>query len=117
MLVYLAFKDGKPKESALNIIEMKGQIIFNHTYDHAPVTEKLLPYDPSVHRWWRIRESKGMIHYYTSPNGRAWTEQFSLPMTPGFVGASFVDFGIGATEDVSGGGTAVFDNLNAAPPP
>lgn len=43
-------------------------------------TEYALPaYDPTAHRWWRVREAGGYIFFDTSPNGTTWTNHTSGP--------------------------------------
>ncbi|MDQ3605819.1 MAG: right-handed parallel beta-helix repeat-containing protein, partial [Gemmatimonadota bacterium] len=70
-------------------------------------------YNATTHRWWRIRESGGMVFWETSSDGAAWTthhsEAASIP-----IAALQVSFhaerraGTGSTQKV------IFDNLNPA---
>jgi hypothetical protein len=39
------------------------------------------PYDPTQHRWWRMREAKGALFYETSGDGKSWTSQLSEVVT------------------------------------
>jgi hypothetical protein len=71
----------------------------------------LAPYDPAAHRWLRIRERHGKVHYETSPDGEEWTTLASDD-TPFTVSAVFIRFGSAAYQAVASPGTAIFDNLN-----
>jgi hypothetical protein len=73
-----------------------------------------LPYNPSAHRWWRIREGGGMIHWEVSPDGLMWT-QLNAAITPSWVDSIEINIGAGTygTENVPG--DFAFDNVNAPP--
>lgn len=40
-----------------------------------------VPYDPTNHRWWKIKLKGGHITYETSPEGATWTVLASAPQT------------------------------------
>jgi hypothetical protein len=69
------------------------------------------PYDPSMHRWLRIRETSGTLFYETSPDAVAWTALASggHPFT---ITAVTVRFGAEVYGSVPSPGLAVFDNFN-----
>ncbi|MBW2526730.1 MAG: hypothetical protein JRI23_21280 [Deltaproteobacteria bacterium] len=71
-------------------------------------------YDAVEHRWWRIRERAGTIHFDTSPNGTSWTERTAHP-TPTYAGAVQMRFGAGYFGSVTSPGRARFDNANVTP--
>ncbi|HYW13435.1 MAG TPA: vanadium-dependent haloperoxidase [Longimicrobium sp.] len=72
-----------------------------------------LPYDPRVHRWLRIRELNGTIHWETSPDGCAWATHYSNP-APFPVTAVSPGVLTGTYSAVPAPGVAIFDNLNVA---
>ena len=72
------------------------------------------PYDPSKHRWWRIREAAGTVTVEYSPNGLSYAPMYSFP-TPAFVDQLDVDFGAGTWNGNFAGSTAIIDNLNVPP--
>lgn len=74
-----------------------------------------LTFDPTLHRWWRFRESKGHVYFDTAPDGKAWKAQGSMP-TPAVAGAVRAHLSVHADVDATPGGTAIFDNLNISPP-
>ncbi|MFJ6214998.1 hypothetical protein ACIQGZ_16930 [Streptomyces sp. NPDC092296] len=67
------------------------------------VTAALAAYDPSVHRWWRLREQSGRWWADTSPDGWTWTAQTSLAYTwPAAAVALLVEAGTTAAETYTG---------------
>jgi hypothetical protein len=71
-------------------------------------------YSPSLHRWWRIRESSGTLYWETSPNGNSWTSQTSYP-TGSDCSTTYVNFGAAVRDTWSAGAAEVhFDNFNLA---
>ncbi|MET0398244.1 MAG: vanadium-dependent haloperoxidase [Longimicrobiaceae bacterium] len=71
-----------------------------------------LAYDPTAHRWVRIREQLGVLYYEYSADGCAWNLLGSAPV-PFDVTSVKVDLTAGTYLPVSSPGTAVFDNFNA----
>jgi hypothetical protein len=80
------------------------------TFDAPPVS-----YDPSIHRFWRFRESKGTVFFEVSADGKSWQSLFSVP-TPAFASKVHVKLSMSVQEASLSGGTAILDNLNIAPP-
>jgi hypothetical protein len=81
----------------------------------AGINGPTFPYDPNVHRWFRIRELDGIFYEEYSPDRVNWTTMFSHANTFGFV-TTAVQLSIqagtpGMTEPQT---TAVFDNVNTA---
>jgi hypothetical protein len=73
-----------------------------------------VPYDPAVHRFWRLREEAGVTHFDTS-DGASWTTHGSVT-TPSWVDAGlYVDFGAGSWDAGPAPGSAHFDNVNIPP--
>jgi hypothetical protein len=68
-------------------------------------------YDPSAHRWWRLRERDGNSYWETSADGAGWEVQasrpnpFSLTAVQGRLAAS-------TSAATASPGVAIFDNFN-----
>jgi hypothetical protein len=70
-----------------------------------------IPYDAAAHRWWRVREQYGTLHFELSGDGRAWTTLAAIP-TPFSLAAVTIDLAAGTYLDAPSPGVAVFDSLN-----
>jgi hypothetical protein len=72
---------------------------------------KSVPYDPESHRWWRLRESGGRLHWEVSADGQDWATLASKP-TP--ISITSVSFFIQAGTDVAVAypGLALFESFN-----
>ncbi|MFE8602801.1 vanadium-dependent haloperoxidase [Archangium violaceum] len=72
------------------------------------------PYDPERHRWWRMRESAGVLHWEVSANGREWLTLISepAPFTPTSL---IVELQAGCFQPASAPGLAIFDCFNTPP--
>ncbi|HEX8069879.1 MAG TPA: carboxypeptidase regulatory-like domain-containing protein, partial [Pyrinomonadaceae bacterium] len=77
------------------------------------VTQAVIPYDPVAHRFWRFRHDAPVnaILFETSPDNSAFTERFRKSLEKN-VSALAVELTAGTAEPTTGGGTAIFDNLN-----
>jgi hypothetical protein len=86
------------------------------------VSQISIPYDPIVHRFWRIRhiQSTDSMVFETSRDGELWTLRNSVPRRLA-VNALKMEIGAGSNQSVSAPGTANFDNFEVAarptPPP
>jgi uncharacterized membrane protein YphA (DoxX/SURF4 family) len=84
------------------------------TYSDSAGTFTMMPYNPSAHRWWRIRPAGDKLVAETSPNGKGWT-MFASATT-----ASPSDVAIAAyvQSDTSNTtpGAAVFQGIDVCPP-
>lgn len=85
-----------------------------HTVLHTSVDELAItqiPYDPALHRFWRIHEEAGLFVFSTSPDGTDWTQQATSDgaNVDGWLGAE-----VGLWKLATGGGLARFvvDNFN-----
>lgn len=76
-----------------------------------------ISYDPSLHRWWRIRhvDINDTIYFDTSPDGIDWTQRVSIPRGSLDITAFYVYLGAGSWTSESTPGVAIFDNLNWHP--
>ena len=79
-------------------------------------TEKFsAAYDPSAHRWWRIRESGGTTYWDTSADGISWTNRAS-EVNPIVVTSLVAIIGSGTYASlVLNPATTIFDNFNLPP--
>jgi hypothetical protein len=78
------------------------------------VTLAQVPYDPVAQRFWRLRESAGMVFCETSPDGVAWVVLNPSTPTPASlpVVASRIAFSANNPDGVAGPGVARFDDVN-----
>ncbi len=70
-----------------------------------------LPYDAEAHRWLRIRERNGTVHWETSADATAWTTLYSNA-APFAVTAISPGIFTGTYQAAPAPGVAIFDNLN-----
>jgi hypothetical protein len=77
------------------------------------------PYDPTIHRWWRVSQTDGNVHLGHSPDGVSWTDSPypytpDSPVYPFFSG--WYDNGLGGPVNLPfPPNDIVFDNLNVPP--
>jgi hypothetical protein len=85
------------------------------TRDPTLVTHETIAFDPTQHRFWRLRQQNGTTYWDTAPDGVSYVEQASVTgvFTPATTG---VDFGAGAYVDTPDGGTARFERIVAHGP-
>jgi hypothetical protein len=71
-----------------------------------------LTYNSATHKWWRIRETGGVIYWDTSSTGTSWTQRnsWSWTMSPTTVTVGLETF---ATAGVTL--SSIWDNFNLAP--
>lgn len=62
-------------------------------------------------RWWRIRESGGLVFYETSPNGSTWTVRRATSVSFAITSVR-VKMTAGTWQNVASPGIGIFDNLN-----
>jgi hypothetical protein len=73
-----------------------------------------LAYDPVAHRWLRIRDTAGSVHWETSPDGVTWTIRRTLTPSPGWVSGA-VQVLIESSRDGGANDAALIDNFNITP--
>jgi hypothetical protein len=75
------------------------------------VTLASFAYDPALHRWWRIRESGGVVYFDTSADGKTWTNQatYTHAMT---ITSMHVLVGATCFQNETNAGTFSWDSLN-----
>lgn len=89
-----------------------GVLVLREVVDGA-VSDRLVDFDASAHRWWRIGNVAGRIEWQTSPDGRSWVTRRSEP--PRFGGAVRVNLYAGSGGGAVAAGGALFDNVNVTP--
>jgi len=78
-----------------------------------------VPYDPERHRWWRLRESGGVLHGEVSANGKEWTALFSRQLETAARDALTsitIELQAGCWQASSSPGMAIFDSFNISAP-
>lgn len=74
-----------------------------------------IPYDPTNHAWFRIRESGGTVYWETSPNGVSWVVRRSVShSSTTALGAVKPSIGV---QSFATGNVIYVDNVNVAPNP
>ncbi len=86
-----------------------------HIADDNTPTDGILPYDPVLHRWWRIREAGGTLYLETAPQGKVWTERLSAP-SPSYLNDVVVGLGVTGADTQPIVGTTELDNMDVPPP-
>lgn len=83
-------------------------------YSDSAGSSAMMTYEPTAHRWWRIRPAGGMVLAETSANGKSWTLFASA------TAAVPSDVSIAAdvqTDDSNPSpGSAVFEGIDVCPP-
>jgi len=74
-----------------------------------------VPYDPEAHRWWRLREVNGVLHWEVSADGQEWNALLSKP-TPINLTNVTLHLQAGTDNKVAYPGIAIFDSFNTAGP-
>lgn len=99
----------------VEIVFFEGRLLFKSVIDDVHTEFATATYDPVQHAYWRIREMDGTTYWYTSPDGKQWNEQVSMP-NPVPVEAMQVVVGTGTISAVAqSGGRARFDNVSVGP--
>jgi hypothetical protein len=99
----------------LEIVKTGPDLVFHARVDGAEVPYNEVPYDPTAHRWWRIRAQGQMVYWDTSPDGTTWTERGSGTRPDFDLDRVNVVLGAGVSGTSGSPGTAAFDNYNRLP--
>jgi hypothetical protein len=77
------------------------------------VTQEVIPYDPTAHRFWRFRHDAPVnaLLFETSPDNSAFTERYRKVLDKS-VSALAVELSAGTATPTAGGNPAIFDNLS-----
>ena len=81
----------------------------------AGMTMASTPYNPSLHRFWRLRESLGTIFFDTSPDGATWSPGFDAPAVFAVTRVR-VELSAGTFQAEFATGFAEFDNVGGTVP-
>ncbi len=73
------FSVGIDSANYIEIVQKEDMIAFGYERADKYTTIKSIPYDPAAHRFWRLRESEGVVIHETSPEGQNWTNQAETP--------------------------------------
>lgn len=76
----LRFDDG----NHLTFAQTNGQLLAMSQVDAGSVEQQSVPYDRVTHRYWRIRETAGTVHFQTSEDGQVWAPPLLSTDTPHF---------------------------------
>ncbi|MBW2524723.1 MAG: hypothetical protein JRI23_11130 [Deltaproteobacteria bacterium] len=95
-------------------IEYGTDIHFDIEEGGAHLVEGYVTYDPTEHRWFRIRETSGTLYLETAPDGVSWTERLSYA-TPSWVTNGNVRFRLTVDPTTTAVARAELDNFNLAP--
>lgn len=87
---------------------MLGMYVEDGASDPARV---IVPYNPTLHAYWRIREEGGTLHFETSRDGTAWDPPIRSAPTPSFADDVRIELGAGI-QGPGASGRAIFDDLN-----
>jgi hypothetical protein len=94
---YTFFGIGLNPDNYVRIIVENGTIQFQQVLvrsrDDGGVRDWItVPYDPRLHKWWRIGfdEGRNALVLSTSPDRVTWTNQYSVP-SPTWIGSAFVE--------------------------
>jgi hypothetical protein len=103
--------------AGLRFHENSGLLVFSFN-NGTSSDDTTVPYDPAVHRVWRIRESSGTSYFETSQDGSegSFTIHRMLP-SPALLDAVNVALAAGTLTADSNSGAAVFDNLRSCQEP
>jgi hypothetical protein len=77
-----------------------------------PVATKTVAYDGTATRYWRVRLSGTTIHWETSPDASAWTEQFSASTTADRWHTVHVNLGAGYYGTAAAATTAAWSGID-----
>jgi len=79
----------------------------------------IIPYDPECHRWWRLRESGGVLFWEVSADGQVWAAVFSrstaaTSTTPAlsYLNSVYLRMQAGTNARDAHPGVALFDSFN-----
>ncbi len=73
-----------------------------------------VPYDPVMHKFWRLAEAGGTLGWQTSPDGATWTTQLAMAPPISLVGVD-LSIGAGTNSAVASPGAASFSTFDTLP--
>jgi len=101
----------------LQILVLDGKLtvrIINGVEQNFPVA----PFDPTLHRFWRIRHDAGadLVFWETSPDAEAWTAH-RVEAPPITITDLYLTLGAGTSDPQAAPAQSMFDNVNLEPQP
>jgi len=80
----------------------------------AHIVSRTVTYDAESHRWWRMRESNGVLHWEVSPEGQTWTALLSRPTVELKISLQSVELHLqaGNSSNAAHPGLAIFESFN-----
>jgi hypothetical protein len=110
-VVHLSFSpDPSSGADLAEVRQIDNTLAFSLWTGGVPTKDCVIPYLPSAHRFWRLREAGGYLLWETAGDGKTWTVK-RREKTPAFASSVRVDFGvIPLAADQAGVG--IFDNFN-----
>lgn len=103
------FEIGEDEKNSVSVVKSARKLAFVSTVDGVQ-SARTVSWDATAHRWWRIREAAGTIHWETSPDASRWTVQHSSAVPVQLTSAS-VTLRAGLTSAAKNPGLAMFDNV------
>lgn len=106
------FAIGNDNNNYCRFVVSGGLLYFQEKFGGV-VTQTSIAFDPSNHRWWRIRHlpATDQIVFETSPNGVTnWNDRRAVPRHFSLTAAR-VELGGGTSHAVVGPGKSIFDNF------
>ena len=73
------------------------------------------PYDPTQHRWLRIRDDDGTLVWESSSDGQSWNIEGQQTPNPITMDIMRIELSADATDTTPTPGQAIFDNVNILP--
>lgn len=98
----------------MEVDAVAGEINMAARVDYWDDTAVRIPYNPTDHAWFRIREDAGTLHWETAPDGETWTSRRTAA-TPAWGAALNLALQLIAHRDAGDEDYAEFDNLNYLP--
>lgn len=108
---YAGFAINRDDSDFIEISQESGTLNLDSVVNKGRTRLASTPYDPTAHRWWRIREDGGTVFLETSPDGATFTTR-GMVSTPSWAAYGLVNIFAGADGTVNNGGEAHFDKLN-----
>ncbi len=107
---------GASPGSYVAISQRAGQLIASRSLDGQWSQIAAVPYVPAQHRFWRLSESAGTLHWQASPDGQAMTDLATLPLAMLFpVDLVYVEIGASTSGSEASPGEAHFADLAGGP--
>lgn len=108
---YMAAFESGATYTEYRMSHIDGSLIATRDFGAGVTTLTTVAFNPTAHRWWRIREASNVIRFETSPDSNTWTQltstsNFSRPLSSVQPYMYGVGYGVLSTT------TMAFDNFN-----